>query len=190
MKIVERNHQASSRKRPAPVARIQPVQSDSKTDESMCGSFSPGHVQDVAFNVMPDAPVTERLEILRYDTGPDFIEAHFDREYSSAMEKSPSHLIFLSVLVQWQRLIYIHVCQKFGRDPFEPGAEHFKIWPTKAEIRLPALERDEKNLVQRAEFEELRDFGDGRYKLDSSTKAGPIQMTSQVIIFDTAVAPE
>ena len=158
--------------------------------ESMWGSFSPGHVQEVSFNVMPDAPVHERLEIQRYETGPDFIEAHFDREYFSSMAKSPSHLIFLSVLVQWQRLIYIHMCQLFGRDPFEPGGEHFKIWPTKVEIKLPELLREEKDLVQRVEFKGIRDFGEGRYKVDSTTKAGPIQMSAQVIVFDTSVAPE
>lgn len=158
--------------------------------EEMRGSYTPGHIQHVEFNVMHGAPVTERLDNLRYETGPDFIEATFDREYSSSMTKSPSHLIFLSVLVQWQRLIYIHVCQLFGRDPFEEGAEHFKIWPTKANILLPDLLREEEDLVQRAEFETLRDFGSGRYKLNSSTKAGPIQMTAQVIIYDTAVAPE
>lgn len=155
------------------------------------GRFVPtSHVQELSFNVMPDSPVTEELRIVHYLLGESFAEAHFDREYRSSMFKSPSHLIFLSVLVQWQRLIYIHACEKLGRDPFEEGVEHFKVWPTKIEIKLPDLVREEDALVQRADFRDLKDYGHGRYKVWTNTRVGCIQMSGQAILFDGSVAPE
>ena len=57
----------------------------------------------VGFNVMPDRAIREELVIPEFRVGQTWIEAEFDRTYSSSMLNSPSHLTFVSALVQLAR---------------------------------------------------------------------------------------
>jgi len=91
------------------------------------------------FNVMPDRPVEEILKIKEYRIWDRCIEARFDREYHSSMDKSPSHLIFLSSLVHLQKMLYVYFCHEFGL-PYDPfGPEIIKIWPTKVSVNMPKM---------------------------------------------------
>ncbi|NOZ75912.1 MAG: hypothetical protein GXO90_11170 [FCB group bacterium] len=93
----------------------------------------------ISFNVMPNRPVEERLIMRRYRVWDDAIEAEFDREYFSSMEKSPDHLIFVTVLVHLQKMIYVYMCHYCGI-PYDPyNHELLKVWPTQLDISMPKL---------------------------------------------------
>lgn len=111
--------------------------------------------QKLAFNVMPSRSVTETLEPSYYSVGDRCARATFSRSYQTEMEKSPTHLILISALIQWQKLIYLMMCEEFGveYDPSEP--ETFKIWPTDVSCQIPILVRDEKGLRQDAIISKL-----------------------------------
>ncbi|MBI1364907.1 MAG: hypothetical protein GC153_02990 [Alphaproteobacteria bacterium] len=106
--------------------------------------------QKLAFNVMPNRITEERIEPRAYFVGRDIARAVFDRAYETAMDKSPSHVVFLSALVQWQKLIYLIMCHRCGLDYDPDGAERFKIWPTEVLCRMPTLVREEENLTEDA----------------------------------------
>ena len=50
-----------------------------------------------------------------------------DRSYKTDMEKSPNHYIFLSGLVNLQKMIYVLMCSKFGFSCRENDKEKLKI---------------------------------------------------------------
>ncbi|RMF08684.1 MAG: hypothetical protein D6762_05080 [Candidatus Neomarinimicrobiota bacterium] len=93
----------------------------------------------ISFNVMPGRPVQETLKMRRYYVWDDAIEAEFDREYFSSMKKSPDHLIFVTVLVHLQKMLYVYMCHYCGipYDPYAP--EKLKVWPTQLDIVMPRL---------------------------------------------------
>jgi hypothetical protein len=95
--------------------------------------------QNLEFNVMPDRPVREALCCCEYRVWDRYVEGEFDREYHSTMLNSPDHLIFLSMLIQCQKLIYVYMCHAL-RLPYEPsGPELVKIWPTRANVTMQAM---------------------------------------------------
>lgn len=104
--------------------------------------------QKISFNVMPDRQVSESLTPEEYSVGRRIARVVFNREYDSRMEKSPSHLVFISALVQWQKLVYLAMCEEHGIDYDPSGREHFKIWPTDIRCFLPVLVREEEGLIQ------------------------------------------
>lgn len=106
--------------------------------------------QSLAFNVMPGKSVEEELRSRCYFVGPDIARAVFDRTYTTDMERSPSHVIFLSALVQWQKLIYLIMCRRCGVAYDAKAPEAFKIWPVEVQCRMPTMVREESNLTQDA----------------------------------------
>ena len=141
------------------------------------------HTSHLSFNVMPGKPVTERLQVRENRVGERYAEAHFDREYESSMRNSPSHLIFLSTLVHTQKLLYVALCREFGL-PYDPhGAEQFKMWPTKVEVRIPELIAEETNLVQQLWIRELKQFNDKTYRAVIETRVGSLVVRSTIPTF-------
>ncbi len=139
----------------------------------------------LSFNVMPGKPVEEKLFIKEYRIGLKYIEGIFDRSYHSTMKASPSHLIFLSVLVHWQKLVYVYFCHHFGLEYNPQGREIIKIWPTKINIKLPKLETDESNIVQKFWIQELKEINKGRYKIIGKSIVNSIEMSGETIIIPT-----
>lgn len=123
----------------------------------------------LSFNVMPDRPVEETLHIREYRLQGDRIEAHFDRSYHSAMLKSPSHLIFLSAVAHFQKIIYVYACHRLGLgyDPY--GPEKLKIWPTIVQIEMPRMIRNEEGLVHRVHVKSFETLGPKRYRLKATS---------------------
>lgn len=117
------------------------------------------------FNVMPERAVTETLHIKEYRLSQNYIEAHFDRTYESAMLKSPSHLIFLSAVAHYQKMLYVYGCHHLdlGYDPF--GPEKLKIWPTVVKIEMPRMLRNETGLVHRVYIDSFESVGPKRYHI-------------------------
>lgn len=105
-------------------------------------------VQNLDFNVMPGKDVCEKFRVKGYFVGTDVARSVFDREYASAMARSPSHVIFLSPLVQFQKLVYLMMCRRRGVEYVPDGPELFKVWPTAVDIRLPVLVCESENLTQ------------------------------------------
>jgi hypothetical protein len=140
--------------------------------------------QLLSFNVMPARPVTETLEIERYRVAPGFAQAEFSRRYSSAMKKSPSHLIFLSALVQMQKLAYLAVGRQLGLR-YEPGeAEQLKIWPTRTEVFLPRMVRDEEGLVQTLSVDALEPVADRIFKMTvTSEVSGLLSIAAEAKVY-------
>ena len=62
------------------------------------------------------------------------------------MIHSPDHLIFLSTLIQLQKMIYIYLCYEFNY-PFSLNEEEkLKIWPTNISIDMPKMITKSKNI--------------------------------------------
>ena len=55
---------------------------------------------------MHDKDVEETLTFKKYIIKGNKIETYFDRRYKTSMRKSPNHYIFLSSLVNLQKMIY------------------------------------------------------------------------------------
>ena len=138
----------------------------------------------IRFNVMPDRPVEETLHIREYRVGPSYIEARFDRSYHSSMLKSPSHLIFLTVVMHLQKMIYIYACHQLelGYDPY--GPERLKVWPTNVEVEMPRMIRDEDSLVHRVYVDEFDRLGFKRHHIRvHSDVNGLMHINGQAPIF-------
>ncbi|MEE9190044.1 MAG: hypothetical protein V3U16_04670 [Candidatus Neomarinimicrobiota bacterium] len=101
---------------------------------------------NVSFNVMPDRPVEEKLHVREYRIWDSGIEAIFDRSFHTTMDKSPSHLTFITALIHMQKMLYVYMChdQNIEYDPFKP--EKLKIWPTILSIDMPKLVTKSENI--------------------------------------------
>ena len=75
--------------------------------------------QSLKFNVMSDRSVKETLVIKKYIITDNRIVVEFDRKYRTEMISSPDHLIFLSALINLQKMIYVLMCKKLN----------IKYWP-------------------------------------------------------------
>jgi len=121
----------------------------------------------LSFNVMPGKRVREKLFIREYRVWDDKIEGRFDREYESDMVKSPDHLIFLSALVHFQKLIYVYLCSYF-KLPYDPfGLEVLKIWPTDITCKIPRLIRESNDLVQSVYFSSIERVADRTFCIEA-----------------------
>lgn len=140
--------------------------------------------QELVFNVMPERPVREDLHVTHYRVGRRYAEAHFSREYKSAMKKSPSHLIFISAQVQTQKLIYLAMCEEFGFE-YVPGADELlKVWPTRVDVSLPRMVRDEDGLIQKLSVTRITAVQEGIYSATFEvTVSGMINLTVDAKIY-------
>jgi len=143
------------------------------------------HESHLSFNVMPGKPVSETLHVKRYVAGERYGEAHFDRSYQSSMEKSPSHLIFLSTLVHTQKLLYVVLCREFGFEYDPHGPERLKMWPTKFNIRIPEMIEEETGLVQKLWVTDLKKFNETTYRATLETRVGSLVVEAAGPVFLT-----
>lgn len=136
------------------------------------------------FNVMPNRDVHESLFIKEYRVGHRFIESTFDREYFSSMKNSPNHLIFLSVLVHMQKMLYIYMCEYLGLkyDPF--AEEILKVWPTNLDIKMPKLITQTNNIVHRINIKKIRKLKDKVFNIYADTDVnGIIKINGMAMIY-------
>jgi hypothetical protein len=111
---------------------------------------------NVSFNVMPDRPVEEKLHVKEYRIWDSGIEAIFDRSFYTNMEKSPSHLTFITALIHMQKMLYVYMChdQNIEYDPFKP--EKLKIWPTILSIDMPNLITKSEDISHKMWIKDIR----------------------------------
>lgn len=105
----------------------------------------------------------ETLHIREYRIGENYIESHFDRSYQSAMLKSPSHLMFLSAVAHYQKIIYVYACHRLGLEYDLGGEEKLKVWPTVVHVEMPRMVRNETDLVHRVYIDEFTQAAPKRY---------------------------
>ena len=124
----------------------------------------------ISFNILPHKIVTEDIYIKKYILKKRYIESVFDREYLSNMVQSPDHLIFLSSLVNLQKMIYIYLCYEFGLIIDLANDEKLKIWPTNITIDMPKMITKTKGISQVIKIKKLRKTGIKTYfgKCESS----------------------
>src|SRR5262245_8453137 len=138
----------------------------------------------VAFNVYEGLPVRERLLLKQYRVWRRDVEATFDREYSSAMLRSPDHMIFLTAMVHLQRMAYIWICCELA-GTYEPAApEKFKIWPTVMNCSMPTLVRESCDVIQTLKVLSFDTRADGGYLMRGvSTVAEGIRIEATAVVF-------
>ncbi len=144
------------------------------------------HTSSLRFNVMPGKPVEEDLQVREYRVGKRYAEAHFDRTYRSSMQASPSHLIFLSVQIHTQKVLYLLLCREFGFEYDPDGPERLKMWPTKLNVAIPELIAEERDLVQRVwirKIRKIRKIRDKAYKVSIETRVGSLKVEADVPTF-------
>jgi hypothetical protein len=141
-------------------------------------------VQEIQFNVMPDRPVTEMLRPTEYRVWHRQVEAEFSREYFSSMINSPDHLIFLTALIQVQRISYIYMCFEFGL-PYEPHSpEKLKIWPTCVKVAMPQMVTEKRGLVHRLKMKTVRRRGENRFFAESESDVnGIITIEASALVY-------
>ena len=132
-------------------------------------------VSSLSFNILPNRNVYEQINVKKYILKRRSIEAIFDRDYHSDMLHSPDHLIFLSILIQLQKMIYIYLCYEFNYPFSLEEEEKLKIWPTNINIDMPKMITKRTNISHKIEISNLR-------KINSQTYFGKCNSSIENII--------
>ena len=126
-------------------------------------------IQKIKFNVMTDRHVQEILYIKEYKVWDNAIEAIFDREYYTEMAASPNHLIFLSALVNLQKMVFVYMHHYLGIDYSSNAEETIKIWPTDLNLNMPKMIFDVNQLCHRMDIKSVKYIGDNKYYIIADT---------------------
>lgn len=140
--------------------------------------------QVLQFNVMPNKNVNEKLKIQRYIVNKNKIQVFFDRKYQTDMLKSPNHFIFLSALINLQKMIYILMCKHLNikYSPLEP--EKLKIWPLKTDIDMNGMIRKKNNVMQDFKVESIEKVSNNKYILKGiSTSESTIKISGSALVY-------
>ena len=128
-------------------------------------------IQNLKFNVMHKKDVQERLIFKKYIIKKNRIETYFDREYKTSMKKSPDHYIFLSSLINLQRMIYLLMCDRFKVSYNKDDEEKIKIWPTSVNIEMNGIVRKKKNIMQDFKLSSISQISEGKYQISGESSA-------------------
>tara|TARA_Y100000996_G_scaffold395793_1_gene361328 strand:- start:482 stop:991 length:510 start_codon:yes stop_codon:yes gene_type:complete len=128
-------------------------------------------VQNLKFNVMHEKDVEEKLIFKKYIIKGNKIETYFDREYKTSMRKSPNHYIFLSSLVNLQKMIYLLMCEKFNLSYNKKDEEKIKIWPTSVDVKMNGIVRKKKDIMQDFELISIYQISDNKYSISGNSSA-------------------
>ena len=140
--------------------------------------------QILQFNVMPNKDVNEKLIINKYIIRKNKIEAFFDRKYETDMLKSPDHFIFLSALINLQKMIYVLMCKHFNIKYSNLEPEQLKIWPIKTDIDMNGMIRKKKNVMQDFESQSIEKLAENKYILKGiSTSESTIKISGSALVY-------
>ena len=126
-------------------------------------------IQALRFNVMPNKNVDEEISIKEYRIWDNAIESIFDRKYSTEMIKSPSHLTFLSSLINLQKMVYIYMHHHLSIDYNRDGEEIIKVWPRKIGIDMPKMILKKKNINHLMLIKSIIKIKHNKYKVIANT---------------------
>jgi hypothetical protein len=100
------------------------------------------------------------------------------------MKRSPDHLIFISAMVQIQKMASVFICHRFSLNYDPHGVEQAKFWPTKITVEMDRLVRKSKKLVQKVWFSDIRERYENAYVMDvKSDNEGIIKITAELPFF-------
>ena len=140
--------------------------------------------QILQFNVMPNKKVNEKLIINKYVVKKNKIEAFFDRKYETDMLKSPDHFIFLSALINLQKMIYVLMCRHLNIEYSSSGSEKLKIWPLKTDIDMNGMVRKKNNVKQDFEIQSIEKLAENKYILKGvSTSESTIKISGSALVY-------
>jgi len=140
--------------------------------------------QNLRFNVLPDKFVEETLIIDRYVLDDNKIEVYFDRLYRTDMKKSPNHYIFLSSLINLQKMIYLLMCERFNIKYTDQDDEKFKIWPLQTSIELKGMVRDSINIMQDFLIDDFKKISDKKYYVHGKSSTNSIiNITGSALVY-------
>ncbi len=140
--------------------------------------------QIIQFNVMPNKKVNETLKINRYIVSNNKIQAFFDRNYKTDMLKSPNHFIFLSALVNLQKMIYILMCKHLNIEYSPLESEKLKIWPIKTDVEMNGMIRKKKNVMQDFKVKNIEKISNNKYILKGvSTSESTIKISGSALVY-------
>ena len=140
--------------------------------------------QILQFNVMPNKKVNEKLIINKYVVKKNKIEAFFDRKYETDMLKSPDHFIFLSALINLQKMIYVLMCRHLNIEYSSSEPEKLKIWPLKTDIDMNGMIRKKKNVKQDFEVQSIEKLAENKYILKGvSTSESTIKISGSALVY-------
>jgi len=155
-----------------------------KTKNSNTEIIHENSEQIVQFNVMPNKKVNETLKINKYIVSSNKIQAFFDRNYQTDMLKSPNHFIFISALVNLQKMIYILMCKHLNIEYSPLESEKLKIWPIKTDIEMNGMVRKKKNVMQDFKVESIEMLANNKYILKGiSTSESTIKISGSALIY-------
>ena len=140
--------------------------------------------QILQFNVMPNKNVNEKLKINRYIVEDNKIQVFFDRDYQTDMLKSPNHFIFLSALINLQKMIYILMCKHLNIKYSPLESEKLKIWPIKTDIDMNGMIRKKKNVMQDFKVKNIEKISNNKYILKGvSTSESTIKISGSALVY-------
>ena len=128
-------------------------------------------VQNLKFNVMHEKDVEEKLVFKKYIIDGNRIKTYFNREYKTSMKKSPNHYIFLSSLINLQKMIYLLMCDRFDISYNKNDEEKIKIWPTSLDIKMNGIVRKKNNIMQDFELTSISQISDNKYSISGNSSA-------------------
>ena len=128
-------------------------------------------IQNLKFNVMHEKDVEEKLVFKKYVINGNKIETYFNRKYKTSMKKSPDHYIFLSSLINLQKMIYLLMCDRFDISYIKNDEEKIKIWPTSVDIRMNGIVRKKNNIMQDFELTSISQISDNKYSISGNSSA-------------------
>ena len=128
-------------------------------------------IQNLRFNVMHEKDVEEKLIFKKYIIDGNKIQTYFSREYKTSMKKSPNHYIFLSSLINLQKMIYLLMCNRFNIPYNKNDEEKIKIWPTAIDIKMNGIVRKKNNIMQDFELTSISQISDSKYSISGNSSA-------------------
>lgn len=142
----------------------------------------------VTFNVMPGRKVSESFSVQKYHIYSDRVEAFFSRDYVSEMKNSPSHVIFLTMLVHFQKMSYLLMCKYFNLPIDTKSEELIKIWPIDLHVKMHEMIEEESELKQVLQMTNMRKCGNGKYMAFGhttiSSKSASVTTTGKTMILN------
>ena len=106
---------------------------------------------------MPSGPVKDLWKIKEYVFGEKSVRIRFDRVYTSALKKSPSHVVPTTMSIVAQHLSAAFFSRRFGFD-FRVD-ERVKIWPVFFSHEIRTIITSEEDLIMEQNHTLIRKIG-------------------------------
>ena len=133
---------------------------------------------NLGFNVMLGRNVKESFNPLNYDIRETSITSRIERTYMSEMKKSPDHVIFFTMAMHAQKMLYIYLCNRLGAEYSADAAEIAKVWPTEFSFHLPKIV-DDPEIIQTVKINSITKRKEpGSYMVSLSSTINELELSA------------